>query len=133
MVFEMKYPFGRIVETLPYSISGFMIAHFSFISYLKKNKIQSIYILIFILFLVIKYDIFINLIDFCYSGIKSHIICLCIFIIFNFIPIDNINYNLINHISKFTSGIYYLHLPVMSYLERYIVLIIIKLFIKLLT
>jgi len=133
MIFEMKYPFGRIVETLPYSISGFMLAHFSFISYLKKNKIKTIYILIFILFLVIQYDIFINLIGFCYSGIKIHIICLCIFIIFTIIPIDFINYNLINYISKFTSGIYYIHLPIMSYLQIYIVLIVKKLFIELLT
>ena len=40
--YEMKYPFGRIVESLPYCISGFMIAHFSLIFYLNKNILKSI-------------------------------------------------------------------------------------------
>ena len=124
--FEMKYPFGRIAESLPYSISGFMLAHFSFISYLNKNTLKSIYILIFILLLVIKYNIFLNIMGFNYSGIKIQIISLCIFIIFSIIPINKIikdDINFINQISKFSSGIYYLHFPVISYLERYIVLI----------
>ena len=73
-----------------------------------------------------KFNIFINIIGFNYSGIKIHIISLLIFILFSIIPIDKIikdDINFINQISKFTSGIYYLHLPMISYLESYIVLI----------
>ena len=103
-----------------------MISHFKFIFYLKKDYIKSIYILIFILFLVNKFNIFIYLLGFCYCGIETHIIALCIFIIFSIIPIDKISNkanNFINQISKFTSGIYYLHILVKRYLEGYVSLI----------
>ena len=44
-IFEMRYTFGRFAESLPFSISGFMLAHFQIIFYFQKYYIKTIYIL----------------------------------------------------------------------------------------
>ena len=82
--------------------------------------------LLIILFLFIKYQLCTNTNGFLYSGIKINIISLCIFIIFSIIPFHKMSKRIeyfIKRISIYTPGIYYIHFPIMYYLNNYIILI----------
>ena len=59
--YEFKYPFGRILEILPYTISGFILSNFRLIDYFKQNKIKSTYLFLITFILLNNYSI-INLI-----------------------------------------------------------------------
>lgn len=119
--YEIKYTIGRLFEIIPYSISGFIIAHLRFIEYLKKKKIKSISFFLILFIFVYNINIFEESKGFYYAGIKLHIYSLCIFIIFAIFS-KNLIFKgftkLIPYISNFTSGIYYLHVPVMLYFQN---------------
>ena len=121
---EQKYIFGRFFETIPYSIYGFIIAYFDIIKYLKKNRIKTIYSFFIVFCLFYKYKIIVNPYGFGYQSLKNHVLCICLFISFslisnNFFPKFLII--LIKQISKFTGGIYYIHISLYYYC-RYIFL-----------
>ena len=91
--------------------------------YLKKNKIKSLYILILILIVIDKYNIFTLIKGFGYQGIKLLIICLDIFCIVLLMPAEIIKNNCLIKIIKFitgnTAGIYVLHIPIKLYRTFY--------------
>ena len=88
-------------------------------------RIKTIYIIILIIFISLKFDIFFEIEGFLYQGIKLHILSFFIFIIFALNPFEKIIYikNIIILLSNYTSGIYYLHFPIWDYLSKYISLI----------
>ena len=49
---------GRTIEILPCSIIGFIIASSGILIYLEKNKLKTIIICIYIIYLLVYYDIF---------------------------------------------------------------------------
>ena len=98
------------------------------INKLKKNRIKSIYLIISFLIVVIKCNIFVRINGFNYQGLNLYIISVSIFIIISILSMhkkDNnkIIFKIIKIISNQTSGIYYLHIPIKSYLKNYILLI----------
>lgn len=68
--FDKKYTFGRFAEITPYSISGFFIANIKLLGSLKKNKLKTINLCIFIFMLVYNYNFFFEPKGFGYAGIK---------------------------------------------------------------
>ena len=117
---DKRFTFGRFSETIPYSISGFIIANNKIIDRLKKNKIKTVFLFLIAFMLVYNYNIFFIPKGFGYEGIKLHILSLCLFILLSihsnrFIPQNLIK--IILQISKCTPGIYYLHIPIMKYLK----------------
>ena len=120
-----RYPYGRLIEVIPFCISGYFIGFLDIIKYLKKKRIKTLYIIILLLIISIKYNMFLTIEGFVFQGIKLHIISVFIFIIFALNPFEktiNIK-NIILLITNYTSGIYYLHFPIWEYLSYYIVLL----------
>ena len=122
-----RYPYGRFVEIIPHCITGYILASSNLLIYLKEKKIKSIFTLLIFLLFIIKYNIIINPKGFNYQGILLHIKSLIIFLIFAIFPSEKItNKNIIEFIKKltnYTSGIYYLHIPISLYLSNFILLI----------
>ena len=121
MNFEKKKTFGRIVEIIPYSISGFFISYFKLIAGFQKNRVKTVNTCLFIFILIFKYNFFLEPKGFSYQGLKLNILSSCLFITFSMISNKFIAKNLVKlilQISKFTPGIYYLHIPIMLYFKN---------------
>lgn len=125
--FNKKYTYGRILEIIPFCITGYIFASSNIIYFFNQNKAKSINIIILILTLFKKFDLFIDVNGFYYQGLKLYILSSVIFIFFSLIPSDKIENEYINSIiktfSKYISGIYFIHIPIMKYSENYISLI----------
>ena len=122
---NIRHSCGRFIEAFPLCISGYILGSLNIINYLKKKRIKSLYILVSVLSISIKYKIFFNIKGFSYQGIRLHIISIIIFIIFALDPFKKIIIikKIIISLTNYTSGIYYLHIPIMDYLSNYISLI----------
>lgn len=122
-----KYPYGRFMEIIPFCITGYLLAYFNIIVYLKMFKIKTIYSLLLLLSLILKYNFIIRPNGFLYQGLFLHIKSLIIFILFAIFPLETIKnnnfINIIKIITNYTSGIYYLHIPISLYLSNFIQLI----------
>ena len=124
----IKYSYGRLIEIIPFCISGYTFRYLDIINYLKKYEIKTIYYLIILLLtFLFQYQSFVYIIGFMYQGIKLHIISIIIFTLFALNPFEN-NLNvtfikIINLFTNYTSGIYYLHIPIWIYLSNFIDLI----------
>ena len=123
--FYISFPFGRFMESFPFCISGYILGSSGIINSLKKKIIKSLYILVSVLFILIKYTMFFTIKGFYYQGIRLHIISIIIFIIFALNPFEKIIIikKMIIFLTNYTSGIYYLHLPIGLFLSNYISLI----------
>ena len=119
MNFEQKYTLGRFAEIIPFSISGFILSYFQMISKLKQNRIKTINTCLLIFSIIVKYNCFFCPKGFQYQGLKLNILSNCIFIIFSMISKKCIINKFILQISKFTPGIYYLHIPIMKYFNYF--------------
>ena len=118
--FFQRYTFGRFIEILPYSISGFFIAYFEILTNLNKKRIKAFYLCFVVFFLNYKYDLIIRPIGFDYQGIKNNILSICLFICFSFISNNIFSKSfakMIEQISLLTPGVYYLHIPLLHYFE----------------
>jgi fucose 4-O-acetylase-like acetyltransferase len=118
-IYEDKFTFGRFAETIIYSISGFFFAYFKLIVFFQKNRIKTINICILIFMLIFHYHFIIEPKGFGYAGFELNILSSCLFIMFSMIS-NNIKiiYKIIVQISKFSPGIYYLHIPIKTYFEN---------------
>ncbi len=112
---------GRLFEMIPFAVTGFNFGYYKVVIILKNYKIKALIFSIVIYNVVRDYNIFTNVIGVHYSGINLNIQSICIFILFSLIPFDNIKSNAlkksINIITKYTAGIFYLHLSIHSYLK----------------
>ena len=70
--YNKKYTFGRFVEMVPFSISGFIVAYFQIFEFIKKNRKKTLYICLFIFLLTFKYKFFIDIRGFGYSGFELY-------------------------------------------------------------
>ena len=126
--YYIKYTFGRFIEILPYCITGYIMSSIKLIDILKKNILKSIYIIFSILYFTIKFNLFVKINGFRYQGISLYIISVSLFNIISIISRNNKSNNIIfikmiKILSKHTSGIYYLHVPIKNYLQKYIIII----------
>lgn len=122
--YHWKYTLGRLFEIIPYCVSGYILASLKIINYLTKNRVKFIYLIILILILIRKYNIFRSINGFFYQGLNLYFLSLGIFMIFLLLPSEKIN-NLgiiksITILSNYTSGVYYLHYHIGLYLTNYI-------------
>ena len=119
-----RYPFGRFFEIIPFSITGYILASLNIIKNLKNYRIKSIYLILLIIILISKYNIniFNNIPGFIYQGIYLHILSVNIFIIISLLPSENLSniyfIKIIKLITNYTSGIYFLHIPIKIYLQN---------------
>ena len=119
--FSKRFTFGRFIEIIPFSISGFILSYYQLINFLKDDKMKTIFICLFIFLIIFNYIKILEPKGFFYAGIKLNILSICLFIVFSLISFKFMNnFKMILQISKFTPGIYYLHIPVMKYFINFI-------------
>ena len=93
-------------------------------NFFSKYRLKIIIICIYICYILIYCEIFIQLNGFGVSGIKMFIFSICIFIIFTLFPSEKIKNKIIikilKQITNNTAGVYYMHLSVFYYTRFYI-------------
>ena len=107
-----RLTYGRFLETFPHSLSGFILAEFSVPTKLKTFKLRTIIFSIIILITISRYRFFKESLGFKYGGIRRNIAAIFIFLLF-VLPLDKIAntkvIKLMEIITKYTPGIYFLH------------------------
>jgi hypothetical protein len=105
--------FGRLAEAIPNAVTGFILAFFELLNKSKKYKYIYFILSILALLFLTKYHEFDNLKTFKYGGIRLNIAATCLFIIFSFLPFQNIKnkkfLKMIEQITSYTGGIYFMH------------------------
>jgi len=100
--YNIKYSLGNIFELLPFAIMGITLHHLDIIKKLKQFKCLTIIYIGIIIFLILKYDIFVRIKGFFYPGVLLNIGGNCIFILFSLLSFQNKKL-------LFLLSLYYLH------------------------
>ena len=122
-----RYSFGRILEMIPCAVAGVAIADTGFINLLKKCKIKTVIICIYIIFFSVNSGAFNSASGFDFSGIKLYLVSICLFLGFAIFPYkisknrkkNQKILNIIKHITGYTAGIYYLHESLFNIFKNY--------------
>ena len=108
---DIRLSLGIIFEFLPCIVMGVILRHLNISSKLKPFKGLTIIYIGIILFLSLKFDIFVRIKGFFYPGVLFNIGGNCIFILFSLLSLQNNKLIfLLKIITKFTGGIYYIHM-----------------------
>ena len=109
---KIKLSVGCFAEVFPMSFLGSIISSNNLFEVNNKTKII-LYSFISLLF-ILKYDVFSDINTFGFGGIKNHFGALLLFIIFYFLPMEEIKSDrfkkIIDQMTNYTQGIYSLHL-----------------------
>ena len=121
--YHMKYPLGRIAESVTYSITGFILGYYKVIDLLQKHKIKTIIISAMIYEVMLDYHIFSNIMGFGYQGIDLNIKSICLILVFAMLPFEIIKNKefkkIIRILTNYSGGVYYLHISFSQYLSVY--------------
>lgn len=104
--------YGRFFDTLPHSITGFLIASFKITKKLKNYHLYTICFSFGILIFISYYTFDKDLKTFKYGGLRLNIAAICIFFLF-FYSFNKLNNNktkkCLEAITNYTAGIYFVH------------------------
>lgn len=111
----------REIMVFPFAVIGFSFGTFKIINKIKSLRFQ-VFILSMIIFILVDcFGVFTYLGD--YNGIELNILSICLIFIFSLLPFEKIKNKyitiIIQYITKYTPGIYYLHTTVHIYLRYY--------------
>ena len=96
---------------MPFAVVGVTLYYLDIVSKLKKYKTLSIFFIVVIIFLILEFNIFVKIRGFSYPGIFLNVGGICTFILFSLLSIHNRKLLfLLKIITKFTGGIYYIHM-----------------------
>ena len=90
---EKKECLGRLVEVLPYSVTGFTLASMAIIKKLKNYKLKTFVFSILVYSSIEKYSVFSKVKGVAYAGIKLNITSTCIILVFSLFPSEKIKNN----------------------------------------
>ena len=106
----VRIPLGSFLELLPFAVAGATLHYLDIIIKLKKNNKISIFLFLAIIFLILKFDIFVKIKGFFFPGIFLNIGGICIFMLFSLFSFRNKKLvSFLKIITKFTGGVYYVH------------------------
>ena len=115
----IKFSLGHISEILPFAVIGITLPHLDITAKLKKFKALTITYIGIIFYLILKFDIFAEIKGYFYPGVIYNIGANCIFILFSLLSFQNKKFiSILKIITKFTGGIYYIHMVCYVILER---------------
>jgi len=121
---DIQISIGHIFELLPFAVMGLTLRYLDIIAKLKKYKELANFYCTIIIFLILKFNIFVRIKGYWFPGIFLNIGAICIFIIFSLFHFQNIKITfLLKLITKFTGGIYYIHMIYFHFLKRKILFI----------
>jgi peptidoglycan/LPS O-acetylase OafA/YrhL len=107
----VKFSLGHIFEILPFAVMGITLRHLDITTKLKKFKALTITYIGIIFYLILKFEIFAEIRGYFYPGVIYNIGGNCIFILFCLLSFQNkILISILKIITKFTGGIYYIHM-----------------------
>lgn len=124
LIIKQKYPkhvvsVGIIFELLPFSVVGITMRHFDIITKFHKFKGLTIFFIGAIIYFILKFEIFVTIEGIVYSGIMLNIGGTCIFILFSLFSFQNSGIIFfLKIITKFTGGIYYIHMICFNFLRQ---------------
>ena len=124
-----KESLGRLSELLPFAVTGFTYAYFNIFEILKNFRIKTLILCISLFIFLGKYNVFSDISAFriAYAGIILNVRATCLVFIFSLVPLEKITkrviINILLKISKYTAGIFYLHICVFIYLRKIVNLI----------
>ena len=105
--------FGRFFEAIPLAITGFLLASHNIMEINKRNKKSVFFHSLIILIIITKYQVFSEINNFKYGGLRLNLAAFCIFMIFSLIPSKiyrfDLKNNIIIKITNYTGGIYFTH------------------------
>ena len=126
---------GTIEEMIPIAVTGFTFSYLKLIEKINKfqNKKRILFFSLSIIYFLFKYDIFIKYEGFRYPDILlNNFSAIFLFISFLSISLETIKNKkinlLINGITKFTGGIYYLHIFIFKILKIFKITIVFSFF-----
>lgn len=120
----VKFSLGHISEILPFVVMGVILRHLDIITKLKNYKRLTIIYSGIIFYLILKFDILAETKGFFYPGVIYNVGGNCIFIVFSLFSIQKKKLiSLLKVITKFTGGIYYLHMTCYDLLKHKILFI----------
>ena len=107
---SVRIPLGSFLELLPFAVTGTTLRYLDIIIKLKKYQKFSFFFFLAIIFLILKFDIFIKIKGCFFPGIFLNIGGICIFILFSLFSFQKKKLvSFLKVITKFTGGIYYVH------------------------
>ena len=113
---NIRLSVGCLIESFPSALIGFFYSSINLISKIENFKTSSQIVLLLLLYLIFKYDIFIEYEGFMYPNIFLNIfastILIVLFCSIKFKETKRIN-KILEYITKYTGGIYYSH-PLIS-------------------
>ena len=128
--FDKYYKINKLTmefsfESIPFTITGFILGYYKVLDYIHKYKIKTLIISIIIYNIVVDYNIFTEAKGMSYHGIKYNIQSICLIFIFSLFPSDKIRNKylskLLMELTKYTGGVYYLHNNILIYLSDYFI------------
>ena len=118
-----KYTISRFFGMLPLSVTGYTLGIFKIINIIEHNKIKALIFSIIIYRMINNYKIFAAQQENNYYGLHLNISAICIIFIFSLFPSDKIQNHfikkLIIFLTKYSGGIFYLHLSISQLLSPY--------------
>ena len=116
---------GTIGEMVPIAVTSISFSSINLTTKLKYYKKRILFFSTIIIYILFKYDIFIKYEGFRYPEILlNNFAAIFLFIFFSLIPLEKLTnknqlyFFFINNITKFTGGIYYLHLIFFNFLKK---------------
>lgn len=121
--YELKWPIGRLIEMIPYAASGFLYSYFDIISKLNTKIKKYVY---FVVIYVLTFAAFyINIIvgfnpkGYTYNYLVQFFLTIAVFSTAFCLPLEKLPSKLLNHIqnaTRYTLGIYCLHILIMRFI-----------------
>ena len=120
---ELKYSLGREIMMIPLAVTGFILGSSNAIYYIKEYRIKTTISALIIFISVDYFNIFSDIGE--YNGIKLNVLSICLIFIFSLFPFENIKNEYIkkffDYITRYTAGIFYLHIEVYYILNNFII------------
>lgn len=119
---EIRYPFGRLSEMIPFATLGFICAYYNLFERLKQKRLLTAILLIITSFFLLKYKIIPSAKGFGYSASNNLILAFSITCFSYILPFERTNKKVKNIIKQLTSntlGIYCMHLLVGKFLSMF--------------
>ena len=116
---NMQPSLGKISEFIPFAVTGFILKEFNIVEKMENNKIKTFIISFIIYKLTQYYEIFSSFKGVQYNGIKLNVCSVCIILIYSLFSTQKENkyIKIINILTNFTGGIYYIHRIVQRYFQ----------------
>lgn len=110
---------------IPFAVTGFTLGSLNLIYLLISYRKRAIFFSLIIIIFLFKYDIFIGIKGLYYPGIELNLGATFLFIFFSIIIVKSITnkkiYLILENLTKYTGGIYYLHILIRNYLKKKVI------------